>query len=181
VRWSGAGGGPYTVGVRDLSARHSTFRTLLAATHRTSLTFPAALGHTYRFRASASGRFSSATTIVPSRARPAKARFSRGWRLVRRRGAWQQHAIQTSTPGAALTLRYVGGALSVIGETTARGGGLRVVLDGRSRTLRLHSRRPRRRRVVYSAAVTPGVHHLRLADVRGLVGLEGLAIASRTG
>jgi hypothetical protein len=33
----------------------------------------------------------------------------------------------------------------------------------------------------YSAAVKPGVHHLRLVDVRGLVALEGLAIASRTG
>jgi hypothetical protein len=181
VRWSGAGGGPYTVQVRDLSARHPTFRTLEAATRRTSLTFSAALGHTYEFRAGARGPFSSVTTIVPSGARPAKARFSRRWRLMRRRGAWQQHAIQTTTPGAALTLRYVGGALSVIGETTARGGVLRVVLDGRSRTLDLHSGRLRRRRVLYSAAVTPGVHHLRLVDVRGLVALEGLAIASRTG
>src|SRR6202012_5162633 len=94
VRWSGAGGGPYTVQVRDLSARHPTFRTLEAATHRTSLTFPAALGHTYQFRARAAGSFSSATTVVPSGARPAAARFSHGWRLVRRRGAWQQHAMK---------------------------------------------------------------------------------------
>jgi hypothetical protein len=39
----------------------------------------------------------------------------------------------------------------------------------------------RRRRVIYTAAVKPGVHRLTLADVRGLVALEGLAIASRTG
>jgi hypothetical protein len=101
--------------------------------------------------------------------------------VVKRRGAWQQHAIQATTPGAALTLRYVGGALSVIGETTARGGVLRVVLDGRARTLHLRSRRLHRRRVIYSAAVSPGVHHVRLVDVHGLVALEGLAIASRTG
>ena len=34
---------------------------------------------------------------------------------------------------------------------------------------------------VYTAAVKSGVHHLKLVDVRGLVALEGLAIASRTG
>lgn len=68
----------------------------------------------------------------------------------------------------------------MIGETTARPGVLRVILDGRSRTPHLHSSRLRRR-AIYTAAVTPGVHHLRLVDVRGLVALEGLAIASRTG
>ena len=101
--------------------------------------------------------------------------------MVKRRGAWQQHAIQTTSSGAALTLRYVGGALSVIGETTAHGGVLRVTLDGHSRTVHLRSSRLRRRRVIYTAAVKPGVHHLKLVDVRGLVALEGLAIASRTG
>jgi hypothetical protein len=35
--------------------------------------------------------------------------------------------------------------------------------------------------VIYTAAVRPGVHHLTLTDVRGLVALEGLALASRTG
>jgi hypothetical protein len=35
--------------------------------------------------------------------------------------------------------------------------------------------------VIYAATVTPGVHHLKLVDMRGLVALEGLAIASRTG
>jgi hypothetical protein len=101
--------------------------------------------------------------------------------VLRRRGAWQQHAIQTTTPSAAFTLRYVGGALEIIGETTSRGGVLRVTLDGHTQTLHLHSRALHRRRVLCSAAVTPGVHHLRLVDVRGLVVLEGLAIASRTG
>jgi phosphatidylinositol-3-phosphatase len=180
LRWSG--GGTYTVQVRSLNTRKGQWRTLLAATHETHLIFTGALGATYRFRVrTADGPFATATTIVPTGTRIRNGHFGRGWRVIRRRAAWQQHAIQTATPGAALTLRYVGGALSVIGETTARGGVLRVVLDGRSRTLRLHSRRLRRRRIIYSAAVTPGVHHLKLVDVRGLVVLEGLAIASRTG
>lgn len=58
------------------------------------------------------------------------ARFTRGWRVVDRRGAWQQHAIQTASPGASLTLRFRGGSLVLIGERTARGGTMRVTLDG---------------------------------------------------
>jgi hypothetical protein len=180
VRWSGRG--VFTVQVRLLNARQGQWRTLAAATHETHLTFPGALGATYQFRVRAgNGPSTTATTVVPSAARVQHGRFTGAWRVVRRRGAWQQHAIQTTSSGAALTLRYVGGALSLIGETTAQGGVLRVVLDGRSRTLHLHSSRLRRRRVIYAAAVTPGVHHLKLVDMRGLVALEGLAIASRTG
>ena len=180
LRWGG--GSVYTVQVRSLSAREGRWRTLAAATHETHLTFPGSLGATYQFRVQAgSGPFATATTVVPTGTRIRNGHFSGGWRVVRRRGAWRQHAIQTTTRGAALTLRYVGGALLVIGETTARGGVLRVTLDGRSRTLHLHSRRLQRRRVVYSALVKPGVHHLKLVAVRGLVALEGLAIASRTG
>jgi phosphatidylinositol-3-phosphatase len=180
VRWSG--GRVYTVQVRSLTARGGRWRTLAAATHETHLTLTGALGATYQFRVRADGGpFVTATTVVPTGTRIPNGHFSAGWRVVRRRGAWQQHAIETTRGGAALTLRYTGGALSVIGETTARGGVLRVTLDGRSRTLHLHSTRLHRRRVIYTAAVTPGVHHLRLVDVRGLVALEGLAIASRTG
>ncbi len=180
VRWSG--GSVYTVQVRSLSARHGQWRTLLAATHANHLSYSAALGAAYRFRVQAGdGPFATATTVVPTGTRIAKAHRTGGWRVVRRRGAWQQHALQTSSSGATLSLRYVGGALSVIGETTARGGTLRVTLDGRSRTLRLHSARLHPRHVIYRTAVKPGVHHLKLVDVRGLVAIEGLAIASRTG
>ena len=180
VRWSG--GTVYAVQVRSLTARNGQWRTLAAATHENHLTFTGALGATYQFRAQAGvGPSATATTVVPTGTHIAQARFTGRWRVVRRRGAWQRHAIQTTAPGSALTLRFVGGALSIIGETTAKGGVLRVAVDGRSRTVRLRSERPRRRRVIYSASLTPGVHRLRLLDVRGLVALEGLAIASRTG
>ncbi len=69
----------------------------------------------------------------------------------------------------------------MIGERTATGGVLRVILDGHARTLHLRARRLQRRRVIYRVSVSRGVHHLRLVDVRGFVALEGLAIASRTG
>ena len=180
VRWSG--GSSYTVQVRSLTARDKRWRTLAAATHETHLSFKATLGATYQFRVQAgAGPFATATTVVPTATRIRGGHFSAGWRVIHRRGAWQQHAIQTTRPGAAFTLRYRGGAVSLIGERTARGGVLRVILDGHARTLHLYARRLARRRVLYTAAVKPGAHRLRRVAVRGLVALEGLAIASRTG
>jgi hypothetical protein len=171
---------------RDLSVRHGRWRTLTASTIKTSRTFSGALGHTYQFRVRATdaaaeiSRWAAVNSIIPSRARTRRGHFSKHWKLVRRRGAWQNHAIQSSTRGASFKLRYVGGSLSLIGERTAHGGVASVTLDGRTSTLRLHASRLQRRRVIYTAKVKPGVHHLRIVVRRGLVALEGFAIASRT-
>jgi hypothetical protein len=192
LRWSAATGGgtpiaSYTVQVRDTSVKAPQWRTVLTATKRRSLTFRAVLGHSYRFQvqavdsAAVASAWASASTLVPSGARPARGRFSRGWRLHRVAGAWQGRAISSSTPGASLTLRYTGGSLAVIGETTAAGGRARVTLDGRSATVRLHSAGHHTRRVIYrSPPLSSRVHRLRIQVLSGTVSLEGLAIASRT-
>ena len=185
VRWSSPLPAAYDVQVRDLSRRSAGWRTLATNTTRRGLTFSGALGHTYRFRvqADADGRLSpwaGATTIVPTGTHVAGARLSRGWRVLRRRGAWQQHALQTTRPGASLTLRYTGASVSLVGDRTARGGRLRLTLGGRSRMCALGARRLRRRQILCTAKATPGVHRLTITDVRGLVALEGLAILDRT-
>jgi phosphatidylinositol-3-phosphatase len=186
VRWSSQPAATYDVQVRDVSRRGAGWRTLATNTTLRGLTFAGALGHTYLFRvqADADGRLSQwaeATTIVPTAARVPGAHLSRGWRLLRRRGAWQQHALQTTRPGASLTLRYTGASVSLIGDRTARDGRLRITLNGRSRTFALGARRLRRRQILCTAKATPGVHRLTITDVRGLVALEGLAILDRTG
>jgi phosphatidylinositol-3-phosphatase len=193
LRWSaGTGGGTpiasYTVQVRDTSVKAPHWRTLLSATKKRSLKFRAVLGHTYQFQvqavdsAAVASSWASASTLVPSGARPAKGHFSRGWKLHAVSGAWQGRAISSSAPGATFTLRYTGGSLEVIGETTAAGGRARVTLDGRNKTVRLHSAGHRNRRVIYkSAKLSSRVHRLRIQVLSGTVSLEGLAIASRTG
>jgi hypothetical protein len=193
LRWSaGTGGGTpiasYTVQVRDTTVKTPQWRTLLSATTKRSLRFSAALGHTYQFQVQAldTGAVASpdagASTLVPSGVHPAKGHFSRGWKLSRVAGAWQGRVISSSTAGAGFTLSYTGGSLSVIGELTAAGGRARIVLDGHSATIRLHSARRRTRRVIYrSAKLRPGAHRLRIQVLSGTVSLEGLAIASRTG
>ena len=192
VAWSStAAGGPavasYTVQVRDTGARKPRWRTLRQATTLTSLSFRGALGHTYVFRVLATnlagyaGAFVSATSLVPSGIRPAKGHFSRGWRVRRVRGAWQGRAISSHTRGATFKLRYVGGGVMVIGERTRGGGVARITLDGRTRTVHLHSRRRQARRVIYQAPARSRVHHLEIVVLRGTVALEGFAIASRRG
>ena len=119
--------------------------------------------------------------MIPSGVKPAKGHYSKHWATVKRTGAWQGKAIQSSTAGSTFTLRYVGGTLTLIGETTPAGGKLKVTLDGHSRTLKLHSAKAKRRLLLGTFKAKPGTHHLKLTVVSGTVALEGYGIASRTG
>ncbi len=183
----GTGLAGYTVQVQDLGAGRPRLRTLLTDTQRTSLTYRGRLGHTYVFEVRATnlaGQASAAassTTLVPSGIRPAKGHYSRGWRVHRRRRAWQGKEISSAITGASLTLRYRGGSIAVIGERTARGGVARVTFDGHTRTIHLHAARLATRQVIYRARAKSRVHLLKITVVRGTVALEGLAITARRG
>jgi hypothetical protein len=189
LRWSASPGtGPvtYTVQSRDLSIRDASWRTLLSGTSHTHGAFGCTLGHTYEFRvqasrAGASGPWTSRTVIVPTGVRVPGGHFSSGWKVLHRRGAWEQRVIQTVRRGAALTLSYVGASVTVIGDRTAHTGTMIVTLDGRRHTVALNARRLHRRRVLITVVARPGRHRLRIADARGMVALEGLAILDRTG
>ncbi len=186
VSWSaGQTGARFNVQVRRTSGRASAWRTLLASSTRRSLKFAAGLGKTYQFRVQAvapsgvGGAWSTATTVVPSAARPHGAKFAGPWRLIRMRSAWNRHAIVNDTAGATLTLRFVGGALAIIGERWRQGGRIRVTIDGRARTISLHAKRKRDRQVLYRAQLRAGRHRITIRVLRGTVALEGLAISNR--
>jgi hypothetical protein len=177
----------YKVQSRDLGLRKASWRTLAAATPKTSLTFAGTPDHTYSFRVAATdssgqtGAFAARTTVIPSGVKPAKGHYGKGWETVKRKGAWLGHAIDSSTTGSAFTLRYVGGSLTLIGETSPGGGKLQVTLDGHNRTLHLHSSKPRVRRTLGTFKSKAGTHHLRLTVLGGTVALEGYGISVRTG
>jgi hypothetical protein len=144
------------------------------------------LGHTYTFRVQAVGVTGQAgpwssqvTSVVPSRARPARARFSAGWRVHHVRGAWQGQTVSSTRRGAIVRLRFSGGSLALIGERSARGGVARVTVDHRTRTVHLHARRTRVRQVIYRVRLRARTHRLTVRVVRGKVELEGVAITSR--
>jgi hypothetical protein len=178
----------YDVQSMVLGVRKPVWRTLAAATTKTSFTFSGTAGHTYSFRVSATdsggqtGVFAtSGLTVIPSGVTPANGHYGKHWATVKRKGAWLGHAIVSSTAGSAFTLRYVGGTLTLIGETTPAGGKLKVTLDGHSRTLRLHSSKLRVRQTLGTFKTKAGKHHLTLTVLDGTVALEGYGISTRTG
>ena len=186
VTWSlvGATASSYTVQVQEGAG---AWQTLLAATTLRSLTFAARPGRTYHFRVrgtSASGlagAFVTATTVTPTGVHPRGARYTGPWHVARVENAWQGHAIKSSHRNAKLALRYVGGALVIIGERGPKGGRARVVFDGHSTTIDLRAPRTQPRQVLYRRAAAAGVHRLTLTVLSGVVAVEGLAISSRTG
>ncbi len=176
----------YRVKVRDLSARHPRWRTLLPAARRSSLSFRGALGHTYAFSVAAvnvagqSSALATARTVVPSGARPARGHYSAGWRVRSVRGAWQGRAITTSAVGATFGLRFVGGSVAIIGERMRNGGVVRISIGRRTHTVHLRATRRRTRRVIFRAALRGShLHRLSIRVLRGTVALEGFAIYAR--
>jgi len=186
VSWSsvGSAASSYTVQVQQGAG---AWRTLLAVTTHRSLTFAGRAGRTYHFRvrgigaSGLAGAFVTATTVTPTGVHPKGAHYTGSWHVATVNGAWQGHAIKSSAPNAKLALRYVGGALELIGERGPTGGGARITFDGHSSTIDLHGAHARTRQVIYRHAATAGVHRLTLKVLRGVVALEGLAISSRTG
>jgi hypothetical protein len=186
VSWSpvGSPASSYTVQVQQ---GMGAWRTLLAATTHRSLTFPGRSGHTYRFRvrgfgaSGLAGAFATATTVTPTGVHPQGAHYTGSWHVSKVNGAWQGHAIKSSNPGARLTLKYIGGALEVIGDRGPKGGRARVTFDGHGTTINLHAAHARTRQVIYRRPAAAGAHRLTVKVLRGVVALEGLAISSRTG
>jgi len=187
VRWSTSSGRPasFTVQVRATSGARNTWRTLLSATSRTSVRFRGRAGTSYEFRVNAAGvdgiagPWAMARTVFPTGARPRGGHYRGTWRVLRVPGAWEGHAIVAYGPGSSFTLTYAGGAVAVIADRRRDGGRMRIVLDGRGRTVSLRSRRSRTRQTVYRAALRPGRHRLTVDVLSGVVALEGYALTDR--
>jgi hypothetical protein len=127
------------------------------------------------------GAFATATTVTPTGVHPRGSHYTGRWHVSEVNGAWQGHAITSSTPNSKLTMRYIGGMLEIIGDCGPRGGRARVTFDGHSTTINLHAAPARTRQVLYARTAAAGAHRLTLKVLRGIVALEGLAISSRTG
>jgi phosphatidylinositol-3-phosphatase len=186
LSWSAAGAdvSAFTVQAEETSAGGHGWQTLLGTTTRDALVFSGRAGATYQFRVRAiaanglTSGWATATTVLPTPARVPGARYTGLWRLARVRDAWNGHAL-VGSPGANLTLSYLGGAVQLIGDVWPQGGRARVTVDGRSRTISLRSARPHARQVLYRVSLAPGRHHLAIRVLGGVVPFEGLAITDR--
>jgi hypothetical protein len=150
------------------------WRTLLDKAPVNGLHFRGDSGAAYRFRITATDRALNSASIVTDpvlipvddRDR-GLLRLSRGWKRTGAASAWGRTVVRAVKPGATGRLRFRGGQVALIGRKLARGGRLRVTVDGRGRTLRTRGRSGPRSVLWVSRPLSPGKHTLRLRSLGG--------------
>ena len=173
----GSGVTGYSVDVAELSgagvnASADVFRPFVSRTPLTRASFRGDAGSSYRFRVTAFdraiNRASSESGVisipVDDRGGPLKLK---GWKRLRRKGAWGGTVIRSKGEGSVAKLRFRGRRVALIGRKLRRGGRVRVVVDGRSRVVSMRGK-PRFRRVLFtSRRLRPGIHSVRVTTLSG--------------
>ena len=169
---TGAGVSYYVVEVRELPS--GDWRTLEERTALTGIHFRGDSGKAYEFRITAVDRAANRTAIVtdpivlPVDNRDRRLwRLSKGWKRARSSTAWGGSVVRATEAGATARLRFAGRSVSLIGRKLAKGGRLRVTVDGKSRTLRLRGRSGPRTVLWTSPRLGSGSHVLRLRTLGG--------------
>jgi hypothetical protein len=176
----------YEVDDENLSTASPAWAPLASNSTATALSYTGVPGNTYEFRVAATdtsgdtGQFGTATTVVPSGAKPSKGKYKGAWRQVRRAHAWLGRAIQSSKPGASFSLTYTGGNLSLIGEKGRTDGKLKVTIGGKTRTINTHASKTKYDQTLATFRVKTGKNTIKLKVVSGTVAIEGYGIVSRT-
>ena len=187
VAWVGSdeGGGSGITGY-DVESRRvgdPRWRPLGPRTALTRASLRGDPGEAYQFRITASDRAGnrggaiSEVVVVPLDDRDRRLRFSRGWRRLERRGAWERSLSRSSRTGVRARLRVSGSRFAIIGREQRRGGRLRMRILGRSKVIRLRGK-PRHREVLYTSARLPrGTHTLKLEALdRAPVEIDAVAV-----
>ena len=175
---SGSGVTSYDAEVQEVAAgarnRARPWRTLVRRTDVPRRHFRGRSGRTYRFRITAVDRAGNRRTVVSDRVvlpvddRDRRTlRFSRGWRRLKRSGAWGRTVVRSRRRGASARMRFRGRRLVLIGRKLPKGGRLRVTIDGRSRVVRLRGKARHRRLLYRSRRLSGRRHTLRLRALGG--------------
>jgi hypothetical protein len=150
------------------------WRTLVDKALTNSLHFRGESGDAYRFRITATDRaLNSASTVTDPVLIPVDdrdrglLRLSRGWKRARAANAWGGTVVRAKRAGATVRMRFRGRQVVLIGRRIAKGGRLRVTIDGRSRTLRVRGRSGHRSVLWVSSRFRTGAHTLRLRTLGG--------------
>jgi hypothetical protein len=177
---AGSGVAHYTVEVSEAadgasaSQAEPEWKTLLDKASRNSLHFRGESGDAYRFRITATDRaLNSASIITDPVLIPVDDRdrgllhLSRGWKRLRAENAWGRTVVRADRARATGRMRFRGAQVALIGRKLARGGRLRVTVDGVSRTLRVRGRTRHRSVLWVSRKLKSGTHTLRLRSLGG--------------
>jgi hypothetical protein len=177
---AGSGVANYSVEVSEVhdgagaSQAQPDWKTLLDKAPTNGLHFRGDSGNAYRFRITATDRALNSASIVTDpvlipvddRDR-GLLRLSRGWKRMRAANAWGRTVVRAEKSGATGRMRFRGTQVALIGRRLAKGGRLRVTVDGRSRTLRVRGSGGHRSVLWVSRKLRPGAHTLRLRSLGG--------------
>jgi hypothetical protein len=177
---AGSGVAHYSVEVSEVhdgagaSQAEPAWKTLLDKAPTNALHFRGESGNAYRFRITATDRALNSASIVTDpvlipvddRDR-GLLRLSRGWKRTRASNAWGRTVVTAKNPGATARMRFRGTQVALIGRKVAKGGRLRVTVDGKSRILRVRGRSAHRSVLWVSRKLDPGTHVLRLRSLGG--------------
>jgi hypothetical protein len=176
---NGAGVSYYSVDVRELhdgvkASAVGDWEPLVERTALTGVHFRGDSGSAYQFRITAVDRAANRTAIVTDPlVLPVDDRdrglwkLTSDWRRSRSSSAWGGTVVRAEGAGATATLRFTGRSVALIGRKLAKGGRLRVTLDGKSRTLRVRGRSGPRTVLWTSSRLNAGSHLLRLRTLGG--------------
>ena len=178
---TGAGVAYYAADVREMGSglraskvQAGEWRSITDRTATPSVRFRGESGKAYQFRITAVDRATNAgtaesnTVLVPVDDRDRRLlKFSRGWKRTPRASAWGETVRRTTEAGPTATLRFKGRRVSLIGRRLAKGGRVRVTVDGRGKVVNLRGRSAPRRVLWTSRRMRDGAHVLRIRSLGG--------------
>lgn len=187
VEWEGSDGAGSGVAAYDLDVRvlgTKDWRPVVRRTDLTEARFGGQFRQGYEFRVTAIDRAGNRETSVggpvsvPIDDRARKLiQFERGWKRLKRDGAYGGFVRRSTRPGQRVTATVDGGQrVALIGRKLRRGGKLRVIVGGQNKLVRLRGT-PRFRDVLWvSKPLPPGRHTLRLRSGRNPSEIDAVAV-----
>jgi hypothetical protein len=181
---SGSGVRRYQVEKRRLDVAGGQWTPVATDTTKTLARVPAKAGSAYEFRVRAIDRAGNASGLVTGQSlMPVdnlshRLRFSkRGWKTLKRQGAFKLSVSRATRRGASATLRFTGTQATLVTRKLPRGGKLRLTIDGRSKVVDLGGRGRFRRKLVAIQAGEAGPHTLRIVSLGAApVEIDGIAV-----
>ena len=183
----GSGVTGYSVDVAKLPgaagyASADAFEPLVARTQLTRVYYRGDAGASYRFRVTAFDRAANRTSIesgvisIPVDDRDSVLKLSRGWKRLRRKSAWGGTVVRSKVKGAGALMRFSGRRIALIGRRLARGGRLKVVVDGRARVISTRGKARYRSVLFTSRRLAAGEHTVTVQALgRNPVELDAVA------
>ena len=164
----GAGSGirRYRVQYRRADGRGSAWKPLENDTAVTQGAFRGSQGAAYQVRVQAFDKASNASvqqqalSLVPLDDLSNRVSLSRGWRQLRRQGAYQRSVSRSSARGAKAGLRFEGSRIALVTRKLPKGGRVRVSVDGRSKVISLRGKSSFRQVLYRSRKLGGGPHRL---------------------